>query len=114
MARKKVESIEEVKQEVKAPQDQIYDMYNTQFNDVQREAFLLGRIATLIDLGNFMSGSINDTLKNTEDVLNNVQKKMRDEIARQQEAVAEINRAGDTTKPKRKTTKKKEAPKKDE
>lgn len=55
----------------------ISTIYKDVFNDIQREAFLLGRISAFLDFGNGMSDSANDAIKETEKILVEVKTRLR-------------------------------------
>ena len=77
----------------------IMSMYGTVFNDIQREAFLLGRISALLEFGNAVADSANESIKNCEEALEGVKARINEN------AEKEIKK---TTRKPRSTTKKKE------
>lgn len=54
----------------------ILHMFENEMNDVQKEAFLLGRIYTLLNEGNDMAKDFNAAIKKADKSLDAVQKKI--------------------------------------
>ena len=77
----------------------ITKMYGTVFNDIQREAFLLGRISALLEFGNAVADSSNESIKNCEEALAGVKARLNENAEKETKKAARKPRS---------TTKKKE------
>ena len=55
--------------------EEIYEIYKTQMDDSHKEAFLLGRIATLLDLGNAFTSTCNECIQQSDAVLYDLRSK---------------------------------------
>lgn len=78
MATKKNKEIKEENVEntgLKQSED-IKKLYIESFDDPQRMAFLLGRISAMLDVGNGISSSINETIRNEEEIYNEIKERI--------------------------------------
>lgn len=55
---------------------EIYDIYNNQMDLKQKEAFMLGRLAIMLEVGNRLSDSFNETIKMDDECLIDIRKKL--------------------------------------
>lgn len=86
----------------------ISKMYEV-FNDIQREAFLLGRISALLEFGNSISDAANLNIHNCEEVLKNVRERINQAQSDMKVEYSEFKSKEEMKKPARKPrTKKKE------
>lgn len=57
--------------------EDIKKWYTEVFDDSQRLAFLLGRISAMLDIGNAMSGSINEAIANEEKIYSEIRSRIQ-------------------------------------